>query len=470
MFAHVHSEGKGYFAHAGNWLELVNKDTNGNVSINGTINASELNVGSGTTLSSSNGLLINNNIKLYGNSRVIDFLADTVDVDYETGIRWYENNSTDPRIAIDYNASSLLGSSGQLEIKGYNIAESSYNLLAVINRHGEIGIGTNNPTAKLDVRGDTNITGNLSASGISTFTADKIYFKNPVASASILQIETGDKSVGGGNTIRSDQGLSLATNGSSFQLYLDNTPAITANGTGASQYVTLFARGSEKFKTIGSGVTVTGTTFSTAFSGDGSNLTGLTGVSAGIYGNANSTPVIVVDTNGRISQISTVNTAGTGSNSTNSFATKSAISTIAGAGQTIFNGTYTVGFVDVFLNGVKQSEDEYTATSGSNIILDVGASEGDLIEVIGFTPNISGGGISGINAFNSGNPVGLTTNLEFRNNLTATSIGNTVYVDANVSTSIMTIGVRSGTAVTFAIPSTNTIGIVGRSGIVQIPV
>ncbi len=31
MFAHVHSTGRGYFAHANNWLELVNKDVNGNV-------------------------------------------------------------------------------------------------------------------------------------------------------------------------------------------------------------------------------------------------------------------------------------------------------------------------------------------------------------------------------------------------------------------------------------------------------
>ena len=31
MFAHVHATGRGYFAHAGNWLELVNKETNGNV-------------------------------------------------------------------------------------------------------------------------------------------------------------------------------------------------------------------------------------------------------------------------------------------------------------------------------------------------------------------------------------------------------------------------------------------------------
>ena len=30
-FAHVHSEGKGYFAHGGNWFELVNKELNGTV-------------------------------------------------------------------------------------------------------------------------------------------------------------------------------------------------------------------------------------------------------------------------------------------------------------------------------------------------------------------------------------------------------------------------------------------------------
>ena len=32
-FAHVHATGKGYYAHAGNWIELVNRDTSGNVSL-----------------------------------------------------------------------------------------------------------------------------------------------------------------------------------------------------------------------------------------------------------------------------------------------------------------------------------------------------------------------------------------------------------------------------------------------------
>ena len=33
MFAHVHSTGRGYFAHAGNWLELVNKEIDGRVGL-----------------------------------------------------------------------------------------------------------------------------------------------------------------------------------------------------------------------------------------------------------------------------------------------------------------------------------------------------------------------------------------------------------------------------------------------------
>ena len=58
---------------------------------------------------------------------------------------------------------------------------------------------------------------------------------------------------------------------------------------------------------------VNGSVSATSFSGSGSSLTGLTGASAATYGDENSTPVIVVDANGRITGISTVATAGAGS-------------------------------------------------------------------------------------------------------------------------------------------------------------
>ncbi len=37
MFAHVHGTGKGYYAHGGNWIPLVNEDTSGNVSLGGDL-------------------------------------------------------------------------------------------------------------------------------------------------------------------------------------------------------------------------------------------------------------------------------------------------------------------------------------------------------------------------------------------------------------------------------------------------
>ena len=56
MFAHVHATGRGYFAHAGNWMELVNKETNGVIGTGteryniGPVDATSLKVTGITTL------------------------------------------------------------------------------------------------------------------------------------------------------------------------------------------------------------------------------------------------------------------------------------------------------------------------------------------------------------------------------------------------------------------------------------
>ena len=56
MFAHVHSTARGYFSHAGNWYELVNKETNGVVGTGtetyniGTLNVKDLDVDQHTNL------------------------------------------------------------------------------------------------------------------------------------------------------------------------------------------------------------------------------------------------------------------------------------------------------------------------------------------------------------------------------------------------------------------------------------
>ena len=181
-------------------------------------------------------------------------------------------------------------------------------------------------------------------------------------------------------------------------------------------------------------------------SGDGSSLTGLTGANNGTYGSATATPVIVVDTDGRITGISTVAISGgggggsvsetfktiavsgqsdvvadsatdtltlvAGSNMTittnangdsitfassggggsSSSTVRSVNRYVATNNQTLFpsSGTvsYSVGYIDVYLNGSKLDSTEFTASNGTTVTLTTGASTNDIVELIAYT-NVS---------------------------------------------------------------------------------
>ena len=57
----------------------------------------------------------------------------------------------------------------------------------------------------------------------------------------------------------------------------------------------------------------------------------------------------------------------------------------ATAGQTSFSvPSYTVGFIDVYRNGVMLGSADYTASNGVSVVLASGATAGDLVEVISF--------------------------------------------------------------------------------------
>lgn len=64
----------------------------------------------------------------------------------------------------------------------------------------------------------------------------------------------------------------------------------------------------------------------------------------------------------------------------------------ATAGQTVFTitGGYTVGLIDVFLNGVYLSPNQTTATNGTTVTLDDAAVAGDIIDVIIASPVYQG--------------------------------------------------------------------------------
>ena len=57
----------------------------------------------------------------------------------------------------------------------------------------------------------------------------------------------------------------------------------------------------------------------------------------------------------------------------------------ATAGQTSFTiPSYTVGYVDVYRNGVRLAAADYTATTGTTVVLASGATAGDTITTVSF--------------------------------------------------------------------------------------
>lgn len=57
----------------------------------------------------------------------------------------------------------------------------------------------------------------------------------------------------------------------------------------------------------------------------------------------------------------------------------------ATASQTTFSATYDVGFVDVYLNGIKLiAGTDFTATSGTDIVLATGAAAGDTVDIVAY--------------------------------------------------------------------------------------
>jgi hypothetical protein len=63
----------------------------------------------------------------------------------------------------------------------------------------------------------------------------------------------------------------------------------------------------------------------------------------------------------------------------------------ASASQTSFTVNYTVGYVQVYVNGVLLNASDYTASTGTSVVLAVACNSGDIVEVIAFNAtNLTG--------------------------------------------------------------------------------
>lgn len=280
-FAHVHERGKAYFAHAGNWWELVNKELDGTIGV-GT---EQVNVGV-LTASSINGPL-------------------TGDV---TG------NVT----------GSTASFSGDVSVGGIT---TSGNFVGVGTRlsgitsvtPGQYGNATVVPQVTIDNSGRISDITNVLISGGGGGGTEIIIFND-------------DSLVGTAGTINFGDGIDV-TNVSSGLVTVTaaagvaQTAEVRANTlqvSGVSTLNTLSVSGVSTFSgiTTVSGQTLftnqlsaSGVVTATSYVGSAANMTSLTGVSAGIYGDSTNVAQVTVDSNGRITGISEVTIVGGGGTS-----------------------------------------------------------------------------------------------------------------------------------------------------------
>ena len=176
MFAHVHATGKGYYAHAGNWIPLVNEDTSGNVSLGGDLTVTGgLTVNGTTTTINSTTLDVDDlNItvaKGAANAAAANGAGLSVDgasatFNYaNTGDKWTMNKPLDVTGAVTATGATVNGTLDIEEVKekvsvsSTDIVSGS-NVVAVDLLDGAIDYFTSNASGNwiLNFRGDGSTT------------------------------------------------------------------------------------------------------------------------------------------------------------------------------------------------------------------------------------------------------------------------------------------------------------------------
>ena len=278
-------------------------------------------------------------------------------------------------------------------------------------RNLRIGVDeyTDNETV-LDVYGNINVSGNISAAG--TLTAERLYSNvygeftgGGISGTNIVGTSLSISGISTLGTLQISSGIVTATSGI-ITYYGDASGLINTNFNGASKSVVKYIAGANQ------------TTFVASYA-IGYVDVYLNGVklTTDLYTSTSGTSIVLNDgaaANDVIEIISFTFIEPSEADSANNAANKASSKYTATDGQTSFAATYEIGYVDVYLNGVKLTDDLYDATSGSAVILNDGAAAGDIVEIIAFTFN-NFSGVSGVGIATAGGTVGTGVTLfDFR--------------------------------------------------------
>jgi len=303
---------------------------------------------------------------------------------------------------------------------GVGVGSTGYNVYFTA---GNVGIGTTNPTSALQVQGDARISGVVTAVG---------GFNIGIQSAGVnvvTDVITALNFVGTGNTFN----------------YNSSTKTIDISISGAE---TVFSRTVTDFT-----ATEGQTTFNVSYTAgyvdvyingvylDSSEYTATNGTSVVLNVGANAGDTV------------SIITYVTGGTLVSGVSDRTKTVVLAGAGQTQFSVTYiNNNYLDVYLNGSKLNDNEYTATDGTTVGLNTGASLNDELEFVTYNPvysdavwtavTPSGGTSSSIYRLNANVGIG-TTNPSTKLHVVGTG-STTLLVEGNARiTGILTVGSSS---------------------------
>jgi len=413
-FAHVHSTGSAYYAHANAWYELVRRESTGVVGTGtdryniGFIDATNLDVSGVSTFA---GLAdFNGNIDVAGISTFANTLnanGRIVGVQTNNVIPFYYDNVSDfPSAATYHGAVAHAHNTGRLYF-----AHAGWKELVNKEADGTIGTGSesyhvgvitattfkgNGDFVDIDVDGQTELD-DLNVAGVSTFIG-AVTFNGD------LDLQDNDKILlGTGDDLQlyHDGSHSYIKDAGTGNLVVQSNRIDIQNAAGSAEMarfqdngaVTLSFNGSTKFQTTATGIDVTGNTET-----DDLTVTG-TAYLNGTVSAASST--------GAAGQV--LQSTGVGVTWATTPATRTSQTFTAAEDQTTFSFNYTVGLLDVFYNGVKLASTEFTANNGTSVVLGDVAYAGDIVEFISYntiTAGSGGGGASSLNQLSDVSIVG----------------------------------------------------------------
>ena len=372
-FAHVHGMGKAYFAHAANWYEIVNKELNGTIGVGtervnfGPSDITTLDVSGISTFAGN--VDINANIDVNGTSTLVGFTTLGNNL-FVAGVSTFANNITGTNATF----------SGNVSIGGTLTYEDVTNVDA-------IGIITARSGIKV-LGGGINVVGIATADGL-----DAIEIKDDGSSVTTGPISIIDFT--GGNTITYNAGTRTVT-----------VPVGSGSGSGTGGKFVENATGIHTLGNVGIGTTTAS-----------DKLTILGDLK--LDGKLKVTNLGLAGSNGQF-----LKSTGVGVTWSSFPTARTTGIATATAGQTSFPFTYNVGFLDVFVNGVKLQHSEFGATNGTSVTLTHGAFLGDQVEFISYNTTATGsGGGSGISDVVQDTTPQLGGNLDL-NNKNITGTGN----------------------------------------------